>query len=92
MRTFYGYQVFTDRNVNTGQLDLRYIRLSGNDNTAVFNNGMTVSGNFISNGSGIFLNGINVSGDFYLNGEKLIIPTVAPTYIPDNNSEAGIPE
>lgn len=92
MRTYYGYQVFTDRNVNTGQLDQRYLRLSGSNSTAVFNNGIVVDGNFISNGSGIFLNGINVSGDFYLNGQKLIIPTVGATYIPDENSEDGIIE
>lgn len=92
MRTFYGYQVFTDRYVNTGQLDLRYLRLSGNNQRAVFNSGIVVSGNFISNGSGIFLNGINVSGDFYLNGQKLIIPSVGITYFPGENSSDGIIE
>lgn len=92
MRTYDGYKIFTDRNVNTGQLDLRYVQLTGNSSTAIFNNGLTVSGAFISNVSGIFLNGINVSGDFYLNGQKFIIPSIGSTFDPENDSQNAIEE
>lgn len=87
MRTYYGYQVFTDRNVNTGQLDLRYVRITGNSATPVFNNGLNVSGSFVSNATGVFLNSIIVSGDFILNGQKLIIPTVGQAFDPSSIGE-----
>jgi hypothetical protein len=31
MRTFNGLQIFTEQLTNSGQLDLRYVRISGND-------------------------------------------------------------
>jgi hypothetical protein len=34
MRTFNGLQVFTQQLTNSGQLDLRYVRISGNDQPA----------------------------------------------------------
>jgi hypothetical protein len=92
MRTYDGYKIFSDRNVNTGQLDLRYVQLTGNSSTAIFNNGLTVSGTFISNASGVFLNGINVSGDFFLNGQRFIIPSIGSTYDPESDSENATEE
>ena len=34
MRTFNGLQIFTQQLSNSGQLDLRYVRISGNDESA----------------------------------------------------------
>ena len=34
MRTFNGLQIFTEQLTNSGQLDLRYVRISGNDQPA----------------------------------------------------------
>ena len=34
MRTFNGLQIFTQQLTNSGQLDLRYVRISGNDQPA----------------------------------------------------------
>jgi len=34
MRTFNGLQIFTEQLTNSGQLDLRYVRISGNDESA----------------------------------------------------------
>jgi hypothetical protein len=31
MRTFNGLQIFTEQLTNSGQLDLRYVRITGND-------------------------------------------------------------
>ena len=46
MRTFNGLQVFTTQLTNSGQLDLRYIRITGDQdvqNLKTFNDGLVLS-------------------------------------------------
>lgn len=48
MRTFNGLQIFTTQLTNSGQLDLRYIRITGNqnvENLKTFNDGLVLSKN-----------------------------------------------
>lgn len=40
MRTFNGLQIFTQQLTNSGQLDLRYVRITGNDLEANLNAGI----------------------------------------------------
>jgi hypothetical protein len=44
MRTFSGLKIFTPQNINTGQLDIQYIKLSGNNSIANFNAGIRIAG------------------------------------------------
>lgn len=44
MRTFNGLQIFTQQLTNSGQLDLRYVRMSGNDYSPNLNQGVRVGG------------------------------------------------
>ena len=41
MRTFNGLQIFTDQLTNSGQLDLRYVRITGNQNISNVKNFLT---------------------------------------------------
>lgn len=43
MRTFNGLQIFTEQLTNSGQLDLRYPRITGNNSTPNFNLGLRLS-------------------------------------------------
>jgi hypothetical protein len=48
MRTFNGLQIFTEQLTNTGQLDARYVRITGNqniENLKTFNDGLVLSKN-----------------------------------------------
>lgn len=47
MRTFNGLQAFTQQLTNSGQLDLRYVRMSGNDYSPNLNEGVRV-GSYIA--------------------------------------------
>ena len=40
MRTFNGLQIFTEQLTNSGQLDLRYARITGNDSEVNLNAGI----------------------------------------------------
>lgn len=47
MRTFNGLQIFTEQLTNSGQLDLRYVRITGNQNVEdlkTFSDGLVLSG------------------------------------------------
>jgi hypothetical protein len=43
MKTFRGLNIFTPQNINTGELDIQYIKLSGNNSTANFNAGIRIA-------------------------------------------------
>jgi hypothetical protein len=43
MRTFNGLQIFTEQLTNTGQLDLRYVRLTGSNTFININNGLIIN-------------------------------------------------
>lgn len=43
MRTFNGLQVFTNQLTNSGQLDLRYARITGSDAVININKGLVIS-------------------------------------------------
>lgn len=43
MRTFNGLQIFTQQLTNSGQLDLRYARITGNDSEINLNAGVRIS-------------------------------------------------
>lgn len=45
MRTFNGLQIFTQQLTNSGQLDTRYVRISGNTEIANLNAGIRVGSN-----------------------------------------------
>jgi hypothetical protein len=48
VRTFNGLQIFTEQLTNSGQLDARYIRITGNQNVQnlkTFNDGLVLSKN-----------------------------------------------
>lgn len=50
MRTFNGLQIFTDQLTNSGQLDLRYVRISGNNTPAnIYLGNLTQDYSFYSN-------------------------------------------
>lgn len=69
MRRFQGYEIFTEQLTNSGTLDLRYARISGNDTGINLSNGLIVSGGILrSSDSGVFNNGINISGALIING------------------------
>jgi hypothetical protein len=44
MRTFNGLQIFTEQLTNTGQLDLRYPRITGNISEVNLNAGVRIGG------------------------------------------------
>ena len=43
MRTFNGLQIFTEQLTNSGQLDLRYVRISGNISEVNLNAGVRIA-------------------------------------------------
>lgn len=50
MRTFNGLQIFTEQLTNSGQLDLRYARISGNISEVNLNAGVRIGVTYIPNG------------------------------------------
>jgi hypothetical protein len=67
MRTFNGFQIFTDQLTNSGQLDLRYPRITGNDQGAnlIFGDNIQSNYNFYSDTNFNVTNYINI---FYCTG------------------------
>jgi hypothetical protein len=67
MRTFNGFQIFTDQLTNSGQLDLRYPRITGNDQGAnlIFGDKIKSNYNFYSDTNFDATNHINI---FYSTG------------------------
>jgi hypothetical protein len=67
MRTFNGLQIFTDQLTNSGQLDLRYPRITGNDQGAnlIFGDNIQSNYNFYSDTNFNVTNYINI---FYCTG------------------------
>ena len=62
MRTFNGLQIFTEQLTNSGQLDLRYVRISGNDQPAnIYLGNLTQDYAFYSNTNFNIINSFNVS-------------------------------
>lgn len=58
MRTFNGLQIFTEQLTNSGQLDLRYVRISGNSAVPNLNAGVRIGGyNIPSSNSSIGFSG-----------------------------------
>lgn len=51
MRTFNGLQVFTEQLTNSGQLDQRYVRITGNNSIPNLNLGVRVGSNSTPNAS-----------------------------------------
>ena len=45
MRTFNGLHIFTEQLTNSGQLDLRYVRITGNDSLINLNHGVILADN-----------------------------------------------
>jgi hypothetical protein len=83
MRTFNGLQIFTEQLTNSGQLDLRYVRITGNDSRVNLNQGAIVTGQSLTvNSSGIFNNGISVNGNFILNGQQVLISSAGTLFSP----------
>ena len=83
MRTFNGLQIFTEQLTNSGQLDLRYVRITGNNSIVNLNQGAIVTGqNLTVNSSGIFNNGISVNGSFFLNGQQVLISSAGTLFSP----------
>jgi len=83
MRTFNGLQIFTEQLTNSGQLDLRYVRITGNNSIVNLNQGAIVTGqNLTVNSSGIFNNGISVNGNFFLNGRQVLISSAGALFSP----------
>ena len=83
MRTFNGLQIFTEQLTNSGQLDLRYVRITGNNSIVNLNQGAIVTGqNLTVNSSGIFNNGISVNGNFLLNGQQVLISSAGTLFSP----------
>ena len=50
MRTFNGLQIFTEQLTNSGQLDLRYARITGNVSEVNLNAGLRISQNNVPTG------------------------------------------
>jgi hypothetical protein len=62
MRTFNGLQIFTNQLTNSGQLDLRYVRISGNNIPAnIYLGNLTQDYAFYSNTNFNIINSFNVS-------------------------------
>lgn len=69
MRTFNGLQVFTTQLTNSGQLDLRYIRITGDQdvqNLKTFNDGLV-----LSNSQGIPVGSYPVSSPVGVTGQMI---------------------
>ena len=66
MRTFNGLQIFTEQLTNSGQLDLRYVRITGNDNGAnlIFGDNIQSNYSFYKNTNFNIQNSTNI---FYSN-------------------------
>ena len=47
MRTFNGLQIFTEQLTNSGQLDLRYTRITGNESEVNLNAGVRIGANSV---------------------------------------------
>ena len=83
MRTFNGLQIFTEQLTNSGQLDLRYVRITGNNSIVNLNQGAIITGQSLTvNSSGIFNNGISVNGNFILNGQQVLISSAGSLFSP----------
>jgi hypothetical protein len=67
MRTFNGLQIFTEQLTNTGQLDLRYVRISGNNapSNLIFGDDIQSNYSFYSDTNFNITNNINI---FYATG------------------------
>lgn len=67
MRTFNGLQIFTQQLTNSGQLDLRYVRITGNDQGAnlIFGNNIQSNYSFYTDTNFNITNNINI---FYSTG------------------------
>ena len=50
MRTFNGLQIFTEQLTNSGQLDQRYVRITGNVSEVNLNAGIRISKGFVPTG------------------------------------------
>lgn len=50
MRTFNGLQIFTQQLTNSGQLDARYVRITGNVDIPLLDSGIRVGSNSIPTG------------------------------------------
>jgi hypothetical protein len=70
MRTFNGLQIFTEQLTNSGQLDLRYVRISGNNEGAnlIFGNNIQSNYSFYSDTNFNITNNINI---FYSTGNAV---------------------
>jgi hypothetical protein len=69
MRTFNGLQVFTDQLTNTGQLDLRYPRITGNVSLVNLNAGVRIGSSSVPSSQ----NSIGYSGQLAWNQSHLYI-------------------
>jgi hypothetical protein len=67
MRTFNGLQIFTEQLTNSGQLDLRYVRITGNDQPAnlIFGDNIQSNYSFYSDTNFTAVDNINI---FYSTG------------------------
>lgn len=83
MRRFASYEIFTVQLTNSGSLDERYSRLSGNSNIPSLNSGLFISGqNLIVDSTGFFNNGIKISGSLILNGRNILVTELGNVYSP----------
>ena len=69
MRTFNGLQIFTQQLTNSGQLDLRYTRITGNDSETNLNAGVRIGAGSIP----VSQNSIGYSGQLTWNQTHLYI-------------------
>lgn len=61
MRTFNGLQIFTEQLTNSGQLDLRYVRITGNGQSAnIYLNNLTQTYDFHKNTNFNITNSTNI--------------------------------
>lgn len=87
MRTFNGLQIFTNQLTNSGSLDLRYARITGNDQNIYLNSGTTISGrSLISNTQANFNSGVRITGDLILNGIKILATEIGTLYAPSTTT------
>jgi len=81
MRTFNGLQIFTEQLTNSGQLDLRYIRITGDqdvENLKTFNDGLVLSKNnltSIPNSSNPVSSPVGVTGQMIFSSPHIYICT-----------------
>ena len=90
MRTFNGIQIFTNQLTNGGQLDLRYARITGNDQNVYLNSGTTISGkSLVSNTLSNFNSGVRISGNLILNGSIILVSEIGTVYTPTKTTYGG---